>query len=84
MSLRIRRLAVVSLAAVALTAGGAATASASVAVPSAQEMSSPGPDFDGYPGNGHGNGHDRPLRFGPFEFPRTGSVSGGFAWDMRD
>jgi hypothetical protein len=65
MSLRIRRLAVVSLAAVALTAGGAFSASVSVSAPTAQEMAYPGPDGDGYPGHGH----DRPPRFGPFEFP---------------
>ncbi|MFJ8079044.1 hypothetical protein ACIQ6Y_00250 [Streptomyces sp. NPDC096205] len=43
-----------------------------------QEMAYPGPDTDGH----SGHGHDRPLRFGPFEFPRSGTVSGGFAWDM--
>jgi hypothetical protein len=34
----------------------------------------PGPDF---------GGHDRPLHLGPFEFPRNGSLSGGFSWGMR-
>lgn len=85
MSLRIRRLVVVSLTAVAVTAGGATAASASVPERPAQRVAEPGPDFDGFDGfDGHsGNRHDRPLRFGPFEFPRSGEVSGGFAWDMR-
>ncbi|CAL9340079.1 hypothetical protein [Streptomyces sp. enrichment culture] len=79
MSLRIRRLVVVSLAAVAVAAGGAEVASAAVAERPAEQVAYPGPDFDGYPGSGH----DRPLRFGPFEFPSAGAVSGGFKWDMR-
>jgi len=81
MSLRIRRLAVVSLAALALTAGGVATAAfASASAGPAQAVSYPGPDgADSY----QGGGHERPLRFGPFEFPRAGTVSGGFAWNTR-
>jgi hypothetical protein len=79
MSLRIRRLVVVSLAAVAVAAGGATAASASVPERPAHAVADPGPDFDGH----HGSRHDRPLRFGPFEFPRSGAISGGFTWDMR-
>ncbi|MFF8671341.1 hypothetical protein [Streptomyces sp. NPDC015242] len=80
MSLRVRRMAVVSLAALALTAGGTVTAAAASAQPAAAAIGNPGPD--GFGGGGHG--HDRPLHFGPFEFPRYGSVSGGFSWGVRD
>ncbi|MFJ3442753.1 hypothetical protein ACIPM2_16465 [Streptomyces sp. NPDC086081] len=89
MSLRVRRIAVVSLAALALTAGGTAlaaaapaqpAAAAAPAQPAAAAIGNPGPD--GFGGGGHG--HDRPLHFGPFEFPRYGTVSGGFSWGVRD
>ncbi|MDT0387522.1 MULTISPECIES: hypothetical protein [Streptomyces] len=80
MSLRVRRIAVVSLAALALTAGGTVMAAAASAQPAAAAIGNPGPD--GFGGGGHG--HDRPLHFGPFEFPRYGSVSGGFSWGVRD
>ncbi|WP_217242911.1 hypothetical protein [Streptomyces sp. AC555_RSS877] len=73
MSLLLRRVAVVSLAALALTAGGTAAASAT-AVP-APAFGSPGPD-------GFGGRHQQPLHFGPFEIPRSGSISGGFSWGM--
>jgi hypothetical protein len=83
MSLRVRRIAVVSLAALALTAGGTVVAAAASAQPAAAAIGDPGSDgFGG--GGGHGHGHDRPLHFGPFEFPRYGSVSGGFSWGVRD
>ncbi|MEV0638494.1 hypothetical protein AB0I77_26845 [Streptomyces sp. NPDC050619] len=81
MSLLLRRAAVVSLAALALTAGGTVAASAS-ALP-APVVSGPGPDGfgdDGGNGGGGGGHYEHPLRFGPFEFPRSGSISGGFAW----
>ncbi|MEU6916770.1 hypothetical protein [Streptomyces olindensis] len=84
MSLRVRRIAVISLAALALTAGGTAAAGAS-AQPAATTIGNPGPDgFGGGHGGGHGGHHDGPLNFGPFEFPRYGSVSGGFSWGVRD
>ncbi|MET9680151.1 hypothetical protein [Streptomyces coeruleorubidus] len=81
MSLRVRRIAVVSLAALALTAGGTVVAAGASAQPAATTVVNPGPD--GF-GGGHGGHHDRPLHFGPFEFPRYGSVSGGFSWGVRD
>ncbi|MFD0315532.1 hypothetical protein [Streptomyces flavalbus] len=77
MSSLFRRSAVVAVAAVALTAGLGATA-ASARPATAPVAVNPGPD-----GGFHGGGHDRPLHFGPFEFPRHGSVSGGFSWGMR-
>jgi hypothetical protein len=80
MSLRVRRIAVLSLAALAFTAGGTVVAAAS-AQPAATTVVNPGPE--GF-GGGHGGDHDRPLHFGPFEFPRHGSVSGGFSWGVRD
>lgn len=80
MSLRVRRIAVVSLAALALTAGGTVVAASASAQPAAATVGNPGPE--GFGGGGHG--HDRPLHFGPFEFPRYGSVSGGFSWGVRD
>ncbi|MFI8190841.1 hypothetical protein ACIF8T_18850 [Streptomyces sp. NPDC085946] len=64
-------------AAFALTAGGAVTATSTSAVP-APVVDEPAPQ-----GFGHG-GHGRPLHFGPFEFPRYGSLSGGFSWGARD
>ncbi|MER7401796.1 hypothetical protein ABT373_04730 [Streptomyces sp. NPDC000070] len=83
MSLRVRRIAVVSLAALALTAGGAVVAAGASALPAATTVVNPGPEgFGG--GGGHGGHHDGPLHFGPFEFPRYGSVSGGFSWGVRD
>jgi hypothetical protein len=82
MSLQIRRFAVVSLAALALTASAAATAAASASAGPAHTVSRPAADdFDGYSGGGR---HERPLRFGPFEFPRSGTISGGFSWGVRD
>ncbi|WDV53811.1 hypothetical protein PV963_27350 [Streptomyces coeruleorubidus] len=44
----------------------------------------PGADEFGGGQGGHGGHHDGPLHFGPFEFPRYGSVSGGFSWGVRD
>lgn len=80
MSSLLRRAAVLSLAALALTAGAGATSA--VAAPQAPAaVGGPGPDF-GDEGRG-GFGHDRPLHFGPFEFPRSGTISGGFSWGMR-
>lgn len=81
MSLRVRRIAVVSLAALALTAGGTVVAAGASAQPAATTVVNPGPE--GF-GGGHGGHHDGPLRFGPFEFPRYGSISGGFSWGVRD
>ncbi|MEV0241523.1 hypothetical protein AB0I06_16545 [Streptomyces sp. NPDC050674] len=46
-------------------------------------MSYPEPDGTGG-ANGYHGGRERPLHFGPFEFPRYGSVSGGFTWGLRD
>ncbi|POX45090.1 hypothetical protein C3489_35025 [Streptomyces sp. Ru71] len=71
-----------SVAALAVLAGGVATAASASAQPaqSAEALAYPGPGgSDDY----HG-GHDRPLRFGPFEFPRYGTVSGGFTWGLKD
>jgi hypothetical protein len=79
MSLRVRRFAVVSVAALAVLAGGSATMAAA-STQSAPAVSYPEPDGSG----GYPRGHERPLRFGPFEFPRSGNVSGGFAWGLRD
>ncbi|MFC7984407.1 hypothetical protein [Streptomyces sp. NPDC057336] len=78
MSLKLRRAAVVSLAALALTAGGAVSA-AGAAEASAAAVAALGPD-----GGGHGSrgGHEPPLHFGPFELPKFGSVSGGFSWGL--
>jgi hypothetical protein len=82
MSLQLRRLAVVSFAALALTAGATATAVSASARP-AQAVNQPTADgIDGYPAGGHG--YHRPLHFGPFEVPRNGTVSGGFSWAVRD
>jgi hypothetical protein len=72
----------VSLAVLAFTAGGAVVAVGTSAQPAAATVVNPG--SDGFGGGGHGHGHDRPLHFGPFEFPRYGSVSGGFSWGVRD
>ncbi|MGW0423322.1 hypothetical protein [Streptomyces sp. NPDC003015] len=79
MALRFRRLVVVSLAALALTAGGAATAASA----SALHPRTVSDGFDDGPG-GYPGGHGRPLHLGPFEFPRSGSISGGFQWGVRD
>ncbi|GGW91385.1 hypothetical protein [Streptomyces lomondensis] len=88
MSLRVRRIAVISLAALALTAGGTVVAAGASARPADTTIGNPGPDgFGGGHGGGHGGHgghHDGPLHFGPFEFPRYGSVSGGFSWGVRD
>jgi hypothetical protein len=70
----IRRAAAISAVSIALLAGGAA--------PSA--FAAPA-DFDG---RGR-HGHERPIMFGPFEVPRNGHVTAGFAWgtsnrDERD
>jgi hypothetical protein len=74
MSLRVRRIAVVSLAALALTAGGTVVAAGASAQAAATTVVYPGPDGFG------GGRHDGPLHYGPFEFPHYGSVSGGFSW----
>ncbi|GGW34278.1 hypothetical protein [Streptomyces caelestis] len=78
MSLRVRRIAVVSLSALALTAGGTVVAAGASAQPAATTVVNPGPDGLG---GGH---HDGPPHYGPFEFPRYGSVSGGFSWSVQD
>ncbi|MFB7084532.1 hypothetical protein [Streptomyces sp. NPDC056296] len=78
MSFSLRRAAVVSLAALALTAGGAVSA-ASAAPVSAPAVASPGP---GGGGGGFNGGHEPPMHFGPFEIPKFGSVSGGFSWGL--
>ncbi|GAA3101829.1 hypothetical protein ACFQ0X_08420 [Streptomyces rectiviolaceus] len=84
MSLRVRRLALVSLAALALTAGGAATATASSLPPQAVTYPAyPGPDGFG-DHEDHDHDHERPLHVGPFDVPREGTVSGGFSWDVED
>jgi hypothetical protein len=71
MSLSLRRAAVVTLAALALTAGGAVSAAtAAPAVPAAANLG---------PGGHHG---EPPMHFGPFEIPKFGSVSGGFNWGL--
>ncbi|MGW7074447.1 hypothetical protein [Streptomyces sp. NPDC054866] len=80
MSLRLRRLAVVSLAALALTAGGTATAAATSLPP--QAVTYPGPG--GYPVPGDHDHDEEPLHVGPFDVPREGAVSGGFRWDLED
>ncbi|GGL62773.1 hypothetical protein GCM10010129_03000 [Streptomyces fumigatiscleroticus] len=71
MSLLLRRAAVVSLAALALTAGGAVSTASASAVPT-PAVGHPGP-----------NGHEPPMHFGPFEIPKYGSVSGGFSWGLQ-
>jgi hypothetical protein len=76
MSLSLRRAAVVSLAALALTAGGAVSAAGAAEV-SAPAVVSPGPG-----GGGFNGGHEPPMHFGPFEIPKFGSVSGGFSWGL--
>ncbi|MEU2559580.1 hypothetical protein ABZ626_09635 [Streptomyces longispororuber] len=82
MTLRMRRLAVVSLTALALAGGGAGAASA--AAPPAPAVGSVGADtLDDDWGHHHDHHHDRPLYFGPFEVPRQGQVSGGVSWDAR-
>ncbi|MFG3251184.1 hypothetical protein [Streptomyces sp. NPDC048187] len=80
MSLSLRRAAVVSLAALALTAGGAVSA-ATAAPQSAPAVASMGPG-GGEGGGGYNGGHEPPLHFGPFEIPKFGSVSGGFSWGL--
>ncbi|MCM1940656.1 hypothetical protein NC239_20860 [Streptomyces sp. G3] len=82
MSLSLRRAAVVTLAALALTAGGAVSA-AGAAPQSAPAVSSMGPGGGEGGGDGFGGGrHEPPLHFGPFEIPKFGSVSGGFSWGL--
>lgn len=86
MSLRFRRMAVVSFAAVAVMVGGAATAAASA--PSDHTSRYPGPGVSDTYGDHdhpayHGD-HDHPMRVGPFDVPRHGTVSGGFTWDVQD
>ncbi|MFE5603647.1 hypothetical protein ACFQ8O_31205 [Streptomyces coelicoflavus] len=83
MSLSLRRATVVSLAALALTAGGAVSA-AGAAPLSAPAVASMGPGGGGEGGGGGFNGrHEPPLHFGPFEIPKFGSVSGGFSWGLQ-
>ncbi|OKK05819.1 hypothetical protein AMK26_06785 [Streptomyces sp. CB03234] len=65
-----RRAAAISVVAITLAAGGAAPSA--FAAPS-----SPAVDIDGPGGR---RGHDRPMNFGPFEVPRNGHVTAGFAW----
>ncbi|WP_151774068.1 hypothetical protein [Streptomyces abyssomicinicus] len=49
---------------------------------SAAAWAADGPEgHEGQQGQGR---HDRPFRFGPFEFPESGNVSGGFAWDLEN
>ncbi|MFF8844243.1 hypothetical protein ACF08N_16240 [Streptomyces sp. NPDC015127] len=57
-------------------------ASAAPAAPSAVSFDGPDGHGDGN-GGGHGRG-GRPIRFGPFEFPANGNISGGFAWDTSN
>ncbi|MFV0137776.1 hypothetical protein ACLGIH_32075 [Streptomyces sp. HMX87] len=74
----LRRAALVSLVALAVTAGGAVSAAGAAPLP-APGVISPGP------GGGHGGhgGHEPPMHFGPFEIPKYGSVSGGFSWGLQ-
>ncbi|MEU8956012.1 hypothetical protein AB0C93_17105 [Streptomyces sp. NPDC048518] len=82
MSFRVRRMAALSLAVVAVMAGGVASAASASARP-AHVTTYPEPDDSGvYPDSYHH--HDRPLHVGPFDVPRQGAVSGGFRWDVRD
>ncbi|MBP2404594.1 hypothetical protein SNS2_3208 [Streptomyces netropsis] len=68
----IRRAAVVALTALMLGLSGGALATAASAEPS----------NDGHEwGERHHHGGP-PVHFGPFEVPRFGSVSGGFAWNL--
>ncbi|CAM5236278.1 hypothetical protein STENM36S_09131 [Streptomyces tendae] len=80
MSFSLRRAAVVSLAALALTAGGAVSAAAAAPLP-APAVASMGPGGEGG-GDGFGGRHEPPMHFGPFEIPKFGSVSGGFSWGL--
>ncbi|CAL9352606.1 hypothetical protein [Streptomyces sp. enrichment culture] len=80
MSFSLRRAAVVSLAVLALTAGGAVSAAAAAA-PSAPAVAQAGPGGEGG-GEGFGGRHEPPMHFGPFEIPKFGSVSGGFSWGL--
>ncbi|MDI3423930.1 hypothetical protein [Streptomyces luteolus] len=83
MSQQLRRLAAVSLMALALTAGGATAATtASAASPQpAQTGAYPDPgSLNSYSGHHDGD----PLRFGPFDVPRNGTISGGLSWNVRD
>ncbi|ANB04666.1 hypothetical protein SAM40697_0704 [Streptomyces ambofaciens] len=77
MSFSLRRVAVVSLAALALTAGGAVSAAGAAEVSAPAAVTSPGPG-----GGGFNGGHEPPMHFGPFEIPKFGSVSGGFSWGL--
>jgi hypothetical protein len=67
MSSLLRCAAALSLAALAVTAGAGAASAATV---------TPGPTAISHP-----DPHDDTLQFGPFQVPRYGNVSGGFAWD---
>ncbi|MEV5339551.1 hypothetical protein AB0K93_13830 [Streptomyces sp. NPDC052676] len=80
MSSLLRRTAVVSLTALALATGVGATSAVAAVPGQAPAVLGPGPDDFG---GGNGRGHDRPLHFGPFEFPRNGTISGGFSWGTR-
>jgi hypothetical protein len=82
MTMQFRRLAVVSLTALALVTGAAATAVSAPAQPVRTAHQPTADGIDGYPGSGHGP--KRPLHFGPFEIPRHGTVSSGFSWAMED
>ncbi|MFJ2264057.1 hypothetical protein ACIOKD_38225 [Streptomyces sp. NPDC087844] len=80
MSLQLRRFAAVCLTVLAVSAG-ATVASASAQPP--QPVTLPAADgIDGYPSPDHHR--QPPLHFGPFEIPRSGTVSGGFSWGVRD
>ncbi|MER7397891.1 hypothetical protein ABT381_20580 [Streptomyces sp. NPDC000151] len=67
----LRRAAAASVIAVALATCGAAPSA--LAAPSASSASSAVPS-DGEPGG-------RPIQMGPFMFPSTGQVQGGFGWN---
>jgi hypothetical protein len=70
-----RRLATVSLVTASLAAGGVLAAPAVLAVETTAATAGAHPGYPGYPEPG--------WRFGPFEVPRNGHVSGGFSWATR-
>lgn len=81
MSFSLRRTAVVCLAALALTAGGAVSAAAAAPL-SAPAVAQAGPGGEGGGADGFGGRHEPPMHLGPFEIPKFGSVSGGFSWGL--
>lgn len=68
----LRRAAAASVIAVALATCGAAPSA--LAAPSTSSASATVPS-DGEPGGA------RPIQMGPFTFPSTGQLQGGFGWN---